>query len=84
MAVMEGQLEDCKEDRERLEAGAAKADEDNQVVDEHRAKDDRSRQLFDTATLTPDAIKAVTVVPDVERMTEFTLDNGLHVVVMNL
>ena len=72
-----------KEDRERLEAGAAKADEDNQVSADHRAKDDRSRQLFDTASLTPDAIKAVTVVPDVEKMTEFTLDNGLQVVVMN-
>ncbi len=72
-----------EEDRERLEASAAKADEDNKVVDEHRSKDDRSRQLFDTAALTPDAIKAVTVVPDVEEMKEFTLDNGLQVVIMN-
>jgi len=72
-----------EEDRERLEASAAEADEDNKVADEHRAKDDRSRQLFDTAQLTPEAIKQVTVVPDVEKMNEFTLDNGLHVVVMN-
>jgi zinc protease len=72
-----------EEDRERLEAGASKADENNQIGNEHRAKDDRSRQLFDTASLTPDAIKAVTVVPDIEKMTEFTLDNGLHVVIMN-
>lgn len=72
-----------EEERERLEASAAEADEDNKVAEEHRAKDDRSRQLFDTADLTPDAIKAVTVVPDTERMNEFTLDNGLQVVVMN-
>ena len=72
-----------EEDRERLEASAAEADEDNKVAEEHRSKDDRSRQLFDTAQLTPEAIKAVTVVPDVEKMREFTLDNGLQVVIMN-
>jgi len=72
-----------EEDRERLEASASEADKDNEVAADHRAKDDRSRQLFDTDKLTPEAIKEVIVVPDVEKMHEFTLDNGLHVVAMN-
>jgi zinc protease len=72
-----------EEERERLESSASAADENNEVANEHRAKDDRSRQLFDTADLTPEAIKAVTVVPNVDKMNEFTLENGLQVVIMN-
>ena len=72
-----------EDDREKLEASASEADKDNEVVADHRAKDDRSRQLFDTNKLTPETIKDVIVVPDVNKMREFTLDNGLHVVVMN-
>lgn len=72
-----------EEERERLEAGASEADKDNEVAGEHRAKDDKSRQLFDTDTLTPDAIRAVAVIPPREEMRELTLDNGLKVVIMN-
>ncbi len=72
-----------EEERERLEAGASEADKDNQVAGEHRAKEDASRQLFDTDALTPEAIKKVTVVPDVDEMRSFTLDNGLAVVIMD-
>lgn len=72
-----------EEDRERLEASASEADKDNSVTGEHRAKDDRSRQLFDTAQLTPDAIKDVTVVPDFTKAKRVVLDNGLEVVIMN-
>ncbi len=72
-----------EEERERLEAGASEADKDNKVAGEHRAKDDRSRQLFDPSVLTPEAIKGVTVVPDLSKAKIFKLDNGLEVVVMN-
>ncbi|RME24529.1 MAG: insulinase family protein [Deltaproteobacteria bacterium] len=72
-----------EEERERLEASASEADKDNPVADEHRAKEDASRQLFDTEALTPEAIKKVTVMPDVDEMRAFTLDNGLSVVIMD-
>lgn len=72
-----------EEERERLEAGASEADKDNSVGSEHRAADDHSRQLFDPSMLTPAVIKGVTVVPDLEKMDIFTLDNGLEVVIMN-
>ncbi|HCH64315.1 MAG TPA: hypothetical protein DFR83_16035 [Deltaproteobacteria bacterium] len=70
-----------EEVREQLEAGSAQADSSN-VVNGH-AQDDRSRQLFDTNKLTPEAIREVIVVPDVEKMRELQLDNGLQVVIMN-
>ena len=72
-----------EEERERLEASATEADQENNVADQHRAKEDQSRQLFDPDTLTPDVIKAVAVVPDRSKMKELTLDNGLHVTIMN-
>ncbi|MCB9779496.1 MAG: insulinase family protein [Alphaproteobacteria bacterium] len=72
-----------EEERERLEAGSSEADQENEVSGEHRAKDDKSRQLFDTDALTPEAIRAVTVVPDRAKMRELTLDNGLQVVIMD-
>ncbi len=71
-----------EEERERLEAGASEADKENEVGGEHRAKDDASRQLFDPEVLTPEAIAAVTVTPDVADMNIFTLDNGLEVVIL--
>ena len=72
-----------EEERERLEASANEADKENDVAGDHRAKDDRSRQLFNTDDLTPDAIAAVTVVPDMSKAKNFTLDNGLEVTIMN-
>jgi predicted Zn-dependent peptidase len=72
-----------EEARERLEASASEADKENSVDGEHRAKDDRSRQLFDPESLTPEVIEAVTVVPDVHAIRQFTLDNGLQVSIMN-
>ncbi len=72
-----------EEERERLEANATEADKENNVASEHRAKDDRSRQLFDTEFLTPENIKSVVVVPDKEHIEEFTMDNGLKVLIMN-
>ena len=72
-----------EEDRERLEAGATEADKENKVADQHSAKEDKSRQLFDAEALTPDVIKSVAVVPERKRMKEFTLDNGLKVTIMN-
>lgn len=72
-----------EEERERLEASASEADKENSVEGEHRAKDDKSRQLFNTDDLTPDAIRAVAVVPDKDEMREINLDNGLNVVIMN-
>lgn len=72
-----------EEERERLEAGASEADKSNSVSNEHRAKDDKGRQLFDTTKLTADAIKGVTVVPDLAKARRFTLDNGLEVVILN-
>ena len=72
-----------EEERERLEAGSSEADKENDVSGQHRAKEDKSRQLFDPDTLTPEVITGVTVVPDRSKMKEFTLDNGLHVTVMN-
>ena len=68
---------------ERLEAGASAADKSNDVAGDHRAKDDHSRQLFDPDMLTPEVIKGVTVVPDLNKAKIFTLDNGLEVVIMN-
>jgi zinc protease len=70
-----------EEVRAQLEAGSAQADSSN-VVNGH-AQDDRSRQLFDTDKLTPEAIRDVIVVPDVDKMREIQLDNGLQVVIMN-
>lgn len=72
-----------EEERERLEASASEADKDNNVAGEHRAADDHSRQLFDPSMLTPETIQGVTVVPELEKMDIFTLDNGLEVVIMN-
>jgi zinc protease len=71
-----------EEERERLEASAGEADKENTVA-EHRAEDDRRRQLFDPELLTPEAIAAVTVVPDLERIKVATLENGLEVIAMN-
>jgi predicted Zn-dependent peptidase len=72
-----------EEARERLEASASEADKENEVAGEHRAKDDRSRQLFDPESLTPEVIEAVAVVPDSDSIHQFTLDNGLQVSIMN-
>lgn len=72
-----------EEERERLEASANEADKENDVAGDHRAKDDRSRQLFNTDDLTPAAIASVTVVPDMTKANNFTLDNGLEVTIMN-
>jgi zinc protease len=72
-----------EEARERLEASSSDADKSNDVAGDHRAKDDRSRQLFNTDDLTPDAIAAVTVVPDMAKARNFSLDNGLEVTIMN-
>ena len=72
-----------EEERERLEASASEADKENEVASDHRAKDDRSRQLFDPESLTPEVIEAVAVVPDSEAIHQFTLDNGLLVSIMN-
>lgn len=72
-----------EEERERLEASASEADKETNVADQHRAKDDKSRQLFDAKALTPEVIKSVAVVPERERMRELTLDNGLRVTIMN-
>ena len=71
------------EDKEQLEASSSEADKSNTVGNEHRAKEDRSRQLFSTDMLTPEAIKNVAVVPDVGEMRVVDLDNGLKVVLMD-
>jgi predicted Zn-dependent peptidase len=72
-----------QEARERLEASASDADQNNEVAGEHRSKDDRSRQLFDPESLTPEVIESVAVVPDAELIHQFVLDNGLQVSIMN-
>ncbi len=72
-----------EEERERLEASANEADKSNDVAGDHRAKDDASRQLFNTDDLTPETIAAVTVVPPVDEARRFTLDNGLEVIILN-
>jgi zinc protease len=72
-----------EEDRERLEASASEADKTSDLSGQHRAKDDRSRQLFNTEDLTAEAIKDVTVVPDLTKARVVTLDNGLEIVLMN-
>jgi zinc protease len=71
-----------EEVRAQLEASAARADASNVVSSAH-APDDRSKLLFDTDQLTPEAIREVIVVPDVEKMREIQLENGLQVVIMN-
>lgn len=71
-----------EEERERLEASASEADSKADSSGQHRAKDDKGRQLFDTNKLTPEAIKRVTVVPPVDKAKRLVLDNGLEVVIL--
>ncbi|NOY24372.1 MAG: insulinase family protein [Oligoflexia bacterium] len=72
-----------EEKREQIEASSSTADKSNKVSANHRAKEDSSRQLFSTESLTPEAIERVTVMPDINEMRTVTLDNGLDVVIMN-
>lgn len=70
------------EERERLEASASEADQKGDSSGQHRAKDDKNRQLFDTNSLTPEAIKRVTVVPPVDKAKIIRLESGLEVVIL--
>ncbi len=70
-----------EEERARREAASKRGDEKRQQYSA-TTRDREYEFAFDFETMSDDKIKSVTVVPDRSKMREFTLDNGLKVVLL--